>query len=92
MQKNLNKYGSTVGLEFSLHLKVEEELVAEFTVQENWNNRIRSGTITLELVLKNMWFVKHGYSSSRTRCCRMVSRRVEHAVVERYLVEWNKLL
>ena len=38
MQKNLNKFSSTVGLEYALDVTVEDELVAEFAVQKKWNN------------------------------------------------------
>ena len=71
MQKNLNKYGRTVGLEFALDVTVEDELVSEFAVQKKWNTRI----LTVELVLKNRQPAKHCCSSRGTRCCLMVSRQ-----------------
>ena len=40
MQNNLNKYVSTVGLEFAVDVTVEDELVVEFAVQKKWNTRI----------------------------------------------------
>ena len=82
MQKNLNKYGSTVGLEFAINVTVRDELVAEFAVQKKWNTlklpmNSCSGTRLEEYLLE-----KNCRWSSRIRCCRMVSRRVEHSAVE----------